>query len=461
MSAAEGGDRRSGEPGPARRPGRPAAAATRASRDGRQAEGVLGDRRQAHQGRQRHQERRRFLARQPSRWRGQPDELIELALRHYPYGQVGSGRSPAATPSGGSAAAREAEEIREKARKTARRGLVHELLTARRASRATASPTALLSSRKDPPSPAGSLRRASRGRHVPRHAVAAGRRLARVDRTPTTCGWPSGASCAEVPLRPATCADAVAAVADDNREPPGPELPRRPGLGRRAAARHWLARLPRRRPPETRAYVREVGRKWLISAVARIYAAGLQGRPRPHPGGAAGRRQVVGPRGAGAGPGVVRRRDQRPRQQGQRPGPARQVDHRAGGAERHEARRDRAHQGVHVAARRPLPAELRPAVAGLPAPVRVRRHHQRATPTSPTRPATGASGRVKVGHDRSRRAARDRDQLWAEAVPPTGPARRGGSNPSRRPRPRSRASAGSSTRGRIRCSASRRCRPLP
>jgi putative DNA primase/helicase len=87
----------------------------------------------------------------------------------------------------------------------------------------------------------------------------------------------------EVPLTRASCADAVAAVADDNRFHPIREY--LDGLAWDGTPRlaTWLSTHlgavvePGCDKPEARpAYIREVGRKWPIGAVARVYRPGCK-----------------------------------------------------------------------------------------------------------------------------------------------------------------------------------------
>jgi hypothetical protein len=156
---------------------------------------------------------------------------------------------------------------------------------------------------------------------------------------------------AGITVKPATCANAVALVAFDHPHHPVREY--LDGLRWDGTSRldTWLftylgaavdAALDDATGEEKRAraaknaFIAAVGRKWLISAVARACRPGckvdhaliLEGPQE------AGKSSALA--GPGAGPGLVHRRDQRSRHQGQRPGPARQVDRRDRRAERDE-----------------------------------------------------------------------------------------------------------------------------
>ena len=171
-----------------------------------------------------------------------------------------------------------------------------------------------------------------------------------------------------------TCAAAVQVVARDIRHHPVRErLNSLIGMALRGSRAGWPPIWACRRPPTPG----RSGCRWLISAVARVYAARLQGRPLPDPRRAAGRRQEHGRATHGARADLVFRRDRRPGHQGCRPGSAWKMARRAWRAVGPEPRRRRARQGVHVPADRPLSAELRHPQPGLPTPVRLHRIDQR------------------------------------------------------------------------------------
>src|SRR4051794_18144153 len=80
----------------------------------------------------------------------------------------------------------------------------------------------------------------------------------------------------EVPVKPATCAAAVQLVATDN--PCHPVRDYLNGLVWDGTKRldGWLETYLGVTPKEGSAYVREVGRRWLIAAVARVYKPGCK-----------------------------------------------------------------------------------------------------------------------------------------------------------------------------------------
>jgi predicted P-loop ATPase len=217
-------------------------------------------------------------------WREHDDDLIELAVRHYPHGQIGGGKL-----TGGNADRRldklleEAEKIRAKAQRwrDAQAWFQDLQLSEEGTPRdCLANGSTILN--KDPAFDGKIRFDEHRGapicRDMPWRLGADWHEWTNTDdiRLAEWCQMRG------VPLRPTTCADAVMAVADDNHIHPIRD--RLDGLTWDGKPRlsGWLetylgAKLPDGETDEAKhTYVREVGRRWLISAVARIYKPGCK-----------------------------------------------------------------------------------------------------------------------------------------------------------------------------------------
>jgi predicted P-loop ATPase len=218
------------------------------------------------------------------------DEQIELAIRHYPHGQIGGGKLK-----GGNAdrrlkkLLREAERIRQKAKRWQESAAWYqELLCGEEGlpRDCLANGSTILRKASEF---AGKIRfdehRASPiCRDMPWRQDGDWREWTNTDdiRLAEWC------QLREVPLRPTTCADAVMAVADDARLHPIQD--HLDGLVWDGTPRlnSWLevylgARVPDGKTEDEQAgtvakrtYISEVGRRWCISAVARIYRPGCK-----------------------------------------------------------------------------------------------------------------------------------------------------------------------------------------
>jgi hypothetical protein len=217
---------------------------------------------------------------------GHDDELIEQALRHHPFGQIGSGQAV-----GGAADQRIAQLLldaagaREKAeRYRASQAWLDDLIVGEQGTPRDCLANGAIALRMDPDL-AGRIafdehRGAVMCRDLPWRTGDDWREWANSD----DLRFAEWLQLREVPLRPTTCADAVATVADENRNHPVRNyleelvwdgVPRLdswlqrylgvkvlPGIGEEAKHRAL--------------YVREVGRRWAISGVARIYRPGCK-----------------------------------------------------------------------------------------------------------------------------------------------------------------------------------------
>jgi predicted P-loop ATPase len=217
-------------------------------------------------------------------WREHDEELIELAVRHYPHGQIGGGKL-----TGGNAARRlekllkEAEKSRKKAvRWSEAKAWQDDLLCTERGEPRDCLANGALILRKDPAF-TGKIRfDEHRGtplcRDMPWRPNSDWHEWSNADDL-RLADW---CQIHGVPLKPSTCADAVMVVADENRFHPIREY--LDGLAWNGMPRldTWIETYLRATVPDgeedeaKRIYVREVGRRWLISAVARVYKPGCK-----------------------------------------------------------------------------------------------------------------------------------------------------------------------------------------
>ena len=209
--------------------------------------------------------------------RGRDDELIRLAIRHYPHGQIGGGKL-----SGWNAERRiegllrEAEGIRAKAQHFGEPlAWYGELVTTNSGAPRDCVANGALILRKDPVFVGQVLFDEHRGAVVCWDLpwCPGG------DRRPWTgtddVHFAEWCQVRGVPLKSGTCAEAVTVVADGNRVHPVREY--LDGLEWDGVARlnNWLATYAGVTTGDA-TYVREVGRRWMISAVARVFRPGCK-----------------------------------------------------------------------------------------------------------------------------------------------------------------------------------------
>jgi predicted P-loop ATPase len=213
---------------------------------------------------------------------GHEDKLLELALWHYPHGQIGSGSLTGVNAERRiSRLLKEAEKARARAPRERQDAIwLGELVTTEKGAPRDCLANGGIVLRRDPAF-AGKIRlnehqQAIVCRDMPWRPGSDWREWTDSD----DIRFAEWCQLRGVPLKRATAADAVAAVADDNRVHPVREYLDGLKWDGKPRLSEWLFTYLGVRVPAGAAardtYVREVGRRWLISAVVRIFKPGCK-----------------------------------------------------------------------------------------------------------------------------------------------------------------------------------------